>query len=165
MIDIKVKFESDAKPVVDAADKAIDRALQRTSYVISQDAKSTIERKTKVPGQRSVGRGGKNKRRRWDASRPGDPPLTRGQPGKNIKGAIRYKVDKEADTSVIGPDASIVGDVGIQLEFGKDRPSVPGDQVMEPRPFMGPAFDRNDELFGNTFEGSIGEDFGGSIGE
>lgn len=156
MIGLILNYVDQTERVAKAAERAVNRSLSQASYAISQDAKSTIQRATKEQAA-PRGNGPQKARKRWKHSRPGEVPLTRGKPGKNLKGAIRYKVDKAAGEAVIGPDASIIGDVGLELEFGKKRPGADEDYVMEARPFMGPALDRNDEMFGGSFQGSIGE--------
>ncbi|WP_254512353.1 hypothetical protein [Anatilimnocola floriformis] len=153
MFDVKTQFEDTSKPILSAAEKEIDRALQRTSYAISQDAKSTIKRAPPASG----GGRRRGRRARRQNSRPGEAPLTRGMPRKNIRAAIRYDVDKASDTAVIGTGYSIIGDVGGSLEHGEDRPSTSSLEHLAPRPFIGPALDRKESLLGSSFSGRIGD--------
>ena len=57
-----------------------------------------------------------------------------------------------ANVAVIGPRASVVGDVGKGHEFGGE---FRGEDYPE-RPFMGPALEETEDTFGNSFAGSLG---------
>jgi phage gpG-like protein len=95
------------------------------------------------------------------ASPPGQPPHTR--PGKvsrktgkarpgQLQRAIVYAHDKRANTAVIGPRASVVGESAAAHEFGGE---FRGEDYPE-RPFMTPALEETEETFGNSFAGSLG---------
>jgi phage gpG-like protein len=155
MFDVKTQFEDSSKQVITAAEKEIDRALQRTSYAISQDAKASI--KNAPPAAGGGSRRSRRRKGKRQNSRPGQAPLTRGIPRKNLRAAIGYSVDKVSDTAVIGTRYSMVGDVGGALELGEDRPSTSDNENIDARPFMGPALDRNAPLFGPAFQGGIGQ--------
>ena len=64
---------------------------------------------------------------------------------------MRFAVDKQG--GVIGPTASVAGQVGGAHEFGGQ---FRGDQYPE-RPFMFPALERALPRFAGQWKGSIGE--------
>ncbi len=111
-------------------------SLKGAMYVVTQQAKAGIIRSPK-------------------AAAAGDAPHTRGKPGKNLKGAIRYHLDKERTEAVIGPSAEIVGDVGALHEFGGDRPSTDVVESYPRRPFMGPALERSLPSIPEQFRSSV----------
>lgn len=86
-------------------------------------------------------------RRRKKKSLAGAPPSTR---KGRLKRAILYKVSKEKDEAVIGPDVDKVGTAGAAHEHGG---LYKGDRY-DRRPFMGPAFQkvkpRLPRLWGNS---------------
>lgn len=88
-------------------------------------------------------------RRSATASAAGRPPSTR---RGLLKRAIRYDVDRAKQRVVIGPRESVVGGSASAHEFGK---TYKGDQF-EPRPFMGPALQKNLHRLGGSYTGSIG---------
>ena len=71
-------------------------------------------------------------RRRKKPSQPGGPPHT--QTGR-LKRSILYSVDRQRQSAIIGPAASIIGPAGAEHEHGgrwrKER--------FPRRPYMGPA--------------------------
>ena len=83
-------------------------------------------------------------------SEPGTPPHTR---RRQLKRAIKYDVDKAAESALIGPEASIVGEAGAAHEFGGE---FRGEEYPE-RPFMEPALEANVDRFASEWAGSIGE--------
>src|SRR5262245_60051243 len=83
-------------------------------------------------------------------SDPGTPPHTR---RRQLKRAIKYDVDKAAESALIGPEASIVGEAGAAHEFGGQ---FRGEEYPE-RPFMEPALETNVDRFASEWSGSIGE--------
>lgn len=127
---IKVTTEGNFKRVKDAADKAAFRNFGHAAASIAKDAKSTVEQAE-------------------GPSPPGTPPHT--HKGKFLSRAIRYAADK--DGAVIGPMASVVGEIGQVMEFGGEFRGHDYDA----RPFMEPALDRGAPRFADEWEGSIGE--------
>jgi hypothetical protein len=83
-------------------------------------------------------------------SDPGTPPHTR---RRQLKRAIKYDVDQAAESALIGPEASIVGEAGAAHEFGGE---FRGEDYPE-RPFMEPALETNVDRFASEWAGSIGE--------
>lgn len=89
-------------------------------------------------------------RKNKKSSKPGQPPHTReGQ----LRKAIFYAVDKAAQTVVIGPTKSKIGEIGGVMEHGG---TYKGGQYA-PRPFMGPALEESLPRIPAHFTGSIGE--------
>ena len=132
MIGTQTKTIVDPQEVVKATEKAAFRNFGHAAASISRGAKASI-RKSKTPSQ------------------PGSPPTTRGIPGKNIRGAIRFARDKEG--AVIGPMASLVGTAGEAHEFGG---TYKGDEFDE-RPFMEPALQEAIPRMAGDWKHSIGE--------
>jgi len=62
-------------------------------YVVSQMAKARIVRANRP-------------------SAPGTSPHSKGKPGKNLKGSIRYFLDKDVPEAIIGPSTEFIDDVG-----------------------------------------------------
>jgi hypothetical protein len=83
-----------------------------------------------------------------EPSAPGSPPHTR---GRQLPRAIVY--DVSAESAVVGPRESVVGQAGAAHEHGGE---FRGDQYAE-RPFMAPALVSNLERFPQEWEGAIGE--------
>ena len=115
-------------------DKAVDKAEFRTfghaAASLRRDVAKSIE---KADGP----------------SAPGDPPHTHRR--IFLRRALRFDVSPEG--AIVGPRASVVGDVGNVLEFGGRR----GDTRMEARPFMFPALERAAPRFADSWAGTIGE--------
>lgn len=84
----------------------------------------------------------RTKKGKWGASRPGQPPHTRGIPRKSLKSAIYYDVDKQRGSAVIGPRHSFVAAVGELHEKGGRRRGKRGTKQYPKRPFMQPALER-----------------------
>jgi hypothetical protein len=131
MLGFNIKIEDTTKNVAKAVDRASFRNVGHAAASVRKTAAASIEK--------SAG-----------PSQPGRPPHTK---KGRLKRAIRFHVDKQKQEAIVGPQASMVGEVGEALEFGKE---FRGDQYEE-RPFMGPARDANTDRFGNSFKGSIGE--------
>jgi phage gpG-like protein len=70
------------------------------------------------------------------ASKPGDPPHTRGIRQKSLKASIWYAVDKAKQDAVIGPRHSFVADMARVHEFGGERRGKRGTAKYPARPFM-----------------------------
>lgn len=113
MIRVNVAVRLQPKTVLDRVGQASFKNLGHAGASVRLVAKRSI-RKRKKP------------------SPEGTPPSTRkGQ----LRRAIRYKVEKQREAVVIGPDASIVGTAGKAHEFGGRYKR----EVYPKRPFMGPA--------------------------
>ena len=130
MIGVSVKTIDNTRAVVAASDKAAFRNFGHAAARISKDAKASIITSD-------------------EPSEPGDPPHTRAQSGHNLRVAIRYDATKQ--DAVIGPRASVIGEVGRLHEFGGIR----GSQHFPERPFMRPALEANLSRFAREWEGSI----------
>jgi hypothetical protein len=137
-----VKIEDTTKRVEDAAERAVFRNVGHGAATIRKEA---IESIIQAEGP----------------SEPGTPPHTHTggvtKKGKVRRGelqrAIVYDVDRAAQSALIGPRESVVGESGAAHEFGGE---FKGDEYPE-RSFMGPTLDNNDERFAGSFAGSIGE--------
>lgn len=87
-------------------------------------------------------------RKSKNASPRDTPPNTRrGQ----LKRAIRYAVDKDAESVIIGPEYTIVGQSGKAHEFGGEYKK----QNYPKRAFMGPALEKNERKLPKLWESSI----------
>lgn len=131
MIEAKTKTEWRDRQLREAVDRVTFRSIRSAAFGISRTAKASIVKSPK-------------------ASAPGSPPATRGQGGKNLRGAIFVDADRES--GIIGPRFSVVGDVGEAHEFGKSRK---GDKFDE-RPFMLPALEENLDRFAQEWAGQVG---------
>jgi hypothetical protein len=115
---------------------------------MSQYAKASIVA-TRGMGSTKGGRGGV-------ASAPGQPPHTRGIPGKNIRAAIGYEWTSEKKEGVyIGPRGSFVGDVMAVHEFGGRRQGKTRSATYPARPVMGPALIRTLPQIPSKFRSSL----------
>ncbi len=117
--------------VQQAADRAIYQNVRHAAFSIRKYIRDSIK---KSP----------------TASEPGEPVATRGRRG-NVKNSIFVAAD--ADTAIIGPRYSFVGDAMHAHEFGGRR----GENVYEARPTSGPGLLANTDRFADSFRGSIGE--------
>ena len=131
MFGFTFKSEVDTKPVETAADRSIYQNIRHAAFSIRKYIRESIK---KSP----------------EASEPGEPVATRGRRG-NVKNSIFVAAD--ADTALIGPRFSFVGDAMEAHEFGKRR----GAQTYEARPTSGPGLLANTDRFAESFRGSIGE--------
>lgn len=129
MFGFRVKIENRSKRVKAAAEKAAFRNFRHAAASIRKDAAASIERSP-------------------DPSPPGTPPHTR---RRLLPRAMRYDVSKEG--AVIGPRASVAGEVGSAHEFGGRYKQ----QDYPERPFMQPALERAIPRFAGSWRGSIGE--------
>jgi hypothetical protein len=129
MFGIKFRTVDRTKRVKDAADKAAFRNFGHAAASIRKDAVASIEVSP-------------------DPSPPGSPPHTR---RRLLPRALRFDVDNKG--AVIGPRASVAGQVGHTHEFGG---SYKGEDYPE-RPYMLPALERALPRFAGQWQGSIGE--------
>lgn len=131
MIGAKTTLIDNSKNVTKAVDKAAFRNMGHAAARITIDAKESIE---VAPGP----------------SPPGTPPHTR---RKLLPRAIRYDYDRKAQSAVIGPRYSVVGEAGAAHEFGGE---FRGD-IFDERSFMAPALENNLGRFASDWAGSVGE--------
>lgn len=129
MFGLKIRTLDRTKRVKDAADKAAFRNFGHAAASIRKDAAASIE-VSPEPSPR------------------GTPPHTR---RRLLPRAMRYAVDKLG--AVIGPMASVAGQVGSAHEFGG---RYKGQDYPE-REFMFPALERGVPRFAGQWRGSIGE--------
>jgi hypothetical protein len=129
MFGIKIRTQDRTKKVKTAADKAAFRNFGHAAAAIRKDAVASIE---VAPGP----------------SPPGTPPHTR---RRLLPRALRFDVDKQG--AVIGPRASVAGQVGHTHEMGGE---YKGEDYPE-RPYMLPALERALPRFAGGWKGSIGE--------
>jgi len=132
MFGMSVQIEDQTKRVKDAADQATFRNLGHGAARISKDVKESL-----VTAE--------------GPSPAGSPPHT--HKGAYLRRAVRYANDKEAQSAVTGPLASIVGEAGAAHEFGEE---FHGQDYPE-RPFMAPALDKNVDRLAPDWQGTIGE--------
>ena len=131
MFGLTLQFEDKTQRVKDAADQSSFRNLGHAAASIRKTAIESI----------IVAEG---------PSDPGTPPHTR---RRQLKRAIKYDVDHAAESALIGPEASIVGEAGAAHEFGGQ---FRGEEYPE-RPFMEPALETNVDRFASEWAGSIVE--------
>ena len=129
MFGIKFRTVDRTKRVKGAADKAVFRNFGHAAASIRKDAVASIEVSP-------------------DPSTPGSPPHTR---RRLLPRALRFDVDKQG--AVIGPMASVAGEVGHTHEFGGP---YKGEDYPE-RSYMLPALERALPRFAGQWHGSIGE--------
>lgn len=135
MIGIRVKTTSNPQRVKRAVNTGIFTSLSHAAASISKDMKASFEKTP--PG---------------DPSAPGEPPHT--HKGAFYRRAVRFHVDKEKQSAIVGLMASVVGEeVGPLHEFGGEREGV----QFPARPSAFPALERAIPRFGGEFRGSVGE--------
>jgi hypothetical protein len=131
MIGTKVKVEPHTSRVAAAADRATFKNLGHAAARVMRDARAKFEKSA-------------------EPSEPGQPPHTRkGQ----MPRSIRFDVSRPAQSAVIGPRESIVGESGAAHELGE---TFHDDDFVE-RPFMLPALEDNVDRFASDWGYSIGE--------
>ena len=143
-VDLDVQIRMREERLLKALERARAGSLRSIGYSISQIAKAKIKRGT--PTGKSRGR-----RRELHPSRPGDPPHTR---RGRLRFAIRYALAPDKQSVVIGPMASIVGDVARAHEFGGRYGKTKAASYPK-RPFMGPSLQDSLPRIGPHFEGSV----------
>ena len=131
MIGATATTEDNFGRVQTAADRSTFKNLGHAAATIRKEAAASI----KVSGEPSP---------------PGTPPHTR---RRQLKGAIRYDVDRANDLAVVGAEASKVGQSASPHELGGE---FKGEDFPE-RPFMFPALETNLDRFAGEYKGSIGE--------
>lgn len=131
MFGFTTKTETEFQKVDKAAERSIYKNIRNAAFSIRKFIRESIK---KSP----------------EASEPGEPVATRGRKG-NVKNSIFVAAD--ADTALIGPRFSFVGDAMEAHEFGKRR----GENRYEARPTSGPGLTANTDRFAESFRGSIGE--------
>jgi hypothetical protein len=131
MIGVEITTADTSQRVKDAAERTTFRNLGHAAAAIRRDAVESIV----------VAEG---------ASPAGTPPHTR---RRQLKRAIRFDNDRQAQEAVVGPMASLVGEAGRAHELGEE---FRGHDYPE-RPFMAPALDKNLDRFAGDWAGAIGE--------
>jgi hypothetical protein len=131
MFGLTIQLEDKTQRVKDAADQSSFRNLGHAAASIR---KTAIESIVVAEGP----------------SDPGTPPHTR---RRQLKRAIKFDADKAAESALIGPEASIIGEAGAAHEFGGE---FRGEDYPD-RPFMEPALESNLDRFASEWAGSIGE--------
>lgn len=130
MIDFKVEVKDTSNAVLRAEERAKQKVIRMTAARVRKSARASIIKRP--PGEPSP---------------PGTPPHT--HRGQFMRRAIFYRADR--DVGVVGPVASIVGDVGNVHEFGGTR----GDNQYDERPFMFPALEKQIAGFASAWSGAI----------
>jgi len=146
MIGAKARIVDNTKAVEKAEKKASFENIRQVAFSIRKDAISTIKTK---PRKR------KGRRGKRTGSAPGNPPMTSGRRGKNLRSAIFVAVDSSDagfESALVGPRASMVGTAGEVHELGKSR----GGASFPERPFMGPALMRAVPRMAGRWSGTIG---------
>jgi hypothetical protein len=138
--------------VLAAEEKAKYKNLNHAGASLRKTAIESIVFTKEFDGWRSFKRGdGKGRRKRMYKSAPVGSPIFGHRNRSLFRRGIKY--DVTADTAVIGPAASILGQVMELHEFGGERYG----HHYEPRPVMGPALDKNIDRFAASWQSSIGE--------
>ena len=132
MFRLTVQIEDNTRRVSGAAERATFRNLGHAAARISKDVKASL---VTADG----------------ASPEGSPPHT--HQGAYLRRAIRYDHDRKAQSALIGPLASSVGEAGAAHEFGQE---FHGQDYPE-RSFMAPALQANEDRFAQEWQGAIGE--------
>jgi hypothetical protein len=127
------------KLAVEISPQALLKAIERAQFENLGHAAARISKDSKASLERAEG-----------PSRPGTPPHT--HRGAFIRRAVRFDHDRRTKTAVIGPRASVVGEVAAAHEFGGEYK----DAEFPIRAFMGPALDKNIGRFASDWQGSIG---------
>jgi hypothetical protein len=131
VIGANVTFTDNSQAVTAAVDRAAFKNMGHAGATIRKEAMASIE----------VAAG---------PSLAGLPPHTR---RKQLNRAIRFDYDRKAQSAVIGPRESVVGQAGAAHELGE----VFHGQDFPMRPYMKPALDNNLDRFAADWAGSVGE--------
>jgi len=132
MFGIETKIENRLFRVRKAADKCVPHVFNRLGADFEDEVRDSIEVSDKP-------------------SDAGSPPHSRDRGRKSLRKSFQHATGK--DDVVVGPAASVIGQVGGAHEGG----GMFRGQKYKPRPFMRPALDR--------FVGRIPRAFAGSIHE
>jgi hypothetical protein len=156
MFDLKLSpFLDESKKVVDAAHRATVSALRKTAYATLRDVQGSFEvvpmvrpdLKGKSPAQKKFLL---RKAHSAAAAPVGSPPHSRRGLERR---AERYDVDAEAESAVIGPRASVIGQAMQAQEFGGEYQG----RKYPLRPSIGPALEREEHLLPTGFSGAVTE--------
>jgi hypothetical protein len=135
MFGLAVQIDNQFRRVASASDRATFRNLGHAAATVRKEAIASIEVSD-------------------EPSEPGTPPHTRpGRGGRQLPRAIRYDVDRDIQSAIVGPVASRFGQAGRAHELGG---FFKGD-LFDPRPFMRPVLIDNLDRFAHEWRGSIGE--------
>lgn len=129
MINIVCKVFDDIDKVTEATKRGNLSALSKAAFSIFKEAQESI----KVSGF---------------ASSAGSAPHSK---AGQLKRSIKYSLDKENESAVIGPQFSLMGEAASAHEFGG---TYHGEQYPQ-RPFMGPALQKNLDKIPTYWSGSI----------
>jgi hypothetical protein len=144
----------DARPVLDAADRAARKVLSRFGAFVRRRAKSSIKKapkKAKTALKRGLLLSGEGQ----FISGPGQPPV--GHVG-TLRDAILFSYDPGNKSVVIGPVPFQGSGRGARaLEEGGPSVKRPSGRTVEirPRPYMRPAFLAELPKVGPGFKGSV----------
>lgn len=153
MIDVKVKLDDRLRQKLDAEGRIVRntkfRSFSHAAAKIRKTAQQSVRPAPKGERAGTRRRGGARVRRATHAS---SPP---GQPVRTQRGQVRRAIVFDADASgaIIGPRASVVGQVMKAHEFG----GLYKGAEYPARPVMGPALDENLAAFADEWRHSIGE--------
>ena len=131
MIGFGYRAATEFQKIRKAADRSIFRNIRHAAFSIRKTIRESIH-KSERP------------------SPPGSPVATRGKRG-NVRNSIF--VDAQADSAIIGPRYSFVGEAMYHHEFGEPR----GKRDYPARPTARPGLEANTDRFAASFGGSIGE--------
>jgi hypothetical protein len=123
------KFVDETASVTKSAHQAIGRALAKAAYAIFRTAQASIV----ISPQ---------------PSKAGQPPHSR---AGQLKRAERYEVDRDDESAVIGPRASLVGTSAEPEEFGGEYRGG----MYPTRRFMGPALAANAHLLPSGLQSEV----------
>jgi len=138
--------------VLTAEHKAKYRNLNHAGASIRKAAIESIHFTKEFDGWRSFKRGeGKGRRKRIYKAAPAGSPIFGHRNKSLFRRGIKY--DVTGDTAVIGPAASLLGQVMHLHEFGGQRYG----HDYAPRPVMGPALNKNIARFAASWRSAIKE--------
>ena len=149
--DMKALF-FDSKAVMDATDRATRKVLSKFGYLVRKSARASVK---EAAGSSSAGQPPHShmraRRRRLNAKRrsEGKEPVKKGFEGLRY---ILFSFNPESRSVIIGPASNRTRSMTIPeiLEYGEKDPRVAA------RPFMGPAFEKEQKslpsLWGNSIK-------------
>lgn len=141
---LEVDWFFDKKNVLNSVDKASRRVLSRFGSFVRKTARQSIRRPRRKPvaelSESERREYLKTGRRPFASSKPGEPP--RNQTGL-LKGHILFWYNRHERSVAIGPAKFRSGDIPGTLEVGGPIRLRSGRTVrIAPRPYMGPALDK-----------------------
>lgn len=171
MVTLKVKdLFFDRPRVLRAVNRARRDVLSRAGAFIMRAARKSLKvakqkplgeltdeerRRYKIAVAIAQRKGRKQPRRPLAASKPGEPPRVLYK-GSLLRSRLFFSYDPETDSVVIGPEGFRRSRVPAVLEFGGTSTNFAGKQVhIAPRPYMGPAMDKELPKFPELWRNSI----------